>query len=290
MNSQNSWGSINHCRSSERGVVRTHVRVLVHTGFSFEIEVSIEQHRNAREGKTGYPRESQRHRPTRFPHAKVPGAAPPGIEPGSPWWEASGLTTTPPWPLPLMAVDGWTRSSTCCSSDDCRRRVDFARWFSQQRCPYITLPKLHVPIVVMLHRSKRSLHTGSFLMTPSMAAFAEDLSTVENTTTCNFPAVRECTSMEGGGPHLADEVVEAGARVPAVALAVRVGDVVYDAGVEPLVAVAQHHVIPHSALMVETRQSVQVHRQTAVRATARAEQTRCNNTHHSVVERSWAVL
>ncbi|KAJ8874525.1 hypothetical protein PR048_025385 [Dryococelus australis] len=31
----------------------------------------------------------QWHRPARFPHAKIWGPTPPGIEPGTPWWEAS---------------------------------------------------------------------------------------------------------------------------------------------------------------------------------------------------------
>ncbi|KAJ8885881.1 hypothetical protein PR048_012087 [Dryococelus australis] len=37
--------------------------------------------------------------PARFPTRENPGAAPPGIEPGSPRWEAGILTTTPPWTL-----------------------------------------------------------------------------------------------------------------------------------------------------------------------------------------------
>ncbi|KAJ8871519.1 hypothetical protein PR048_027841 [Dryococelus australis] len=37
----------------------------------------------------------QRHRPARFPYAKV-GVTRPGIEPGRPWWEASILTPQPP--------------------------------------------------------------------------------------------------------------------------------------------------------------------------------------------------
>ncbi|KAJ8870188.1 hypothetical protein PR048_029204 [Dryococelus australis] len=45
--------------------------------------------------ETGDPAD-QRHCTTRLPHAQIPGATPPGIEPGSPRWEASSLTTTPP--------------------------------------------------------------------------------------------------------------------------------------------------------------------------------------------------
>ncbi|KAJ8888301.1 hypothetical protein PR048_007788 [Dryococelus australis] len=32
-------------------------------------------------------------------HMRESGVARPGIEPGSPWWDASGLTAQPPWPL-----------------------------------------------------------------------------------------------------------------------------------------------------------------------------------------------
>ncbi|KAJ8882473.1 hypothetical protein PR048_014283 [Dryococelus australis] len=53
--------------------------------------------RNARPGETGNPRESS-HRQPRFPHAVNRWRPPPGIEHRSPWWEASSLTTTPPWP------------------------------------------------------------------------------------------------------------------------------------------------------------------------------------------------
>ncbi|KAJ8877830.1 hypothetical protein PR048_022288 [Dryococelus australis] len=37
-------------------------------------------------------------------HMRKSGATRPGIEPGSPWWEASRLTAQPPWPL-LVSVD-----------------------------------------------------------------------------------------------------------------------------------------------------------------------------------------
>ncbi|KAJ8874090.1 hypothetical protein PR048_024931 [Dryococelus australis] len=40
----------------------------------------------------------QRYRPARFPRARNPGATAPGIERGSPRWEASSLTTRPPRP------------------------------------------------------------------------------------------------------------------------------------------------------------------------------------------------
>ncbi|KAJ8894356.1 hypothetical protein PR048_006986 [Dryococelus australis] len=40
-----------------------------------------------------------RNRPTRFPHAKIRERTPAGFKPDSARWEASRLTTTPPWPL-----------------------------------------------------------------------------------------------------------------------------------------------------------------------------------------------
>ncbi|KAJ8866885.1 hypothetical protein PR048_032747, partial [Dryococelus australis] len=48
------------------------------------------------DGKTPRKPADQRHRPTRFPHAKIR-RGPAGIEPGSPWWEESRLTAQPPW-------------------------------------------------------------------------------------------------------------------------------------------------------------------------------------------------
>ncbi|KAJ8888796.1 hypothetical protein PR048_008288 [Dryococelus australis] len=39
-----------------------------------------------------------------IPTCEKPGATPPGIEPGSPSWEASGLTTKPPGPQVLQAA------------------------------------------------------------------------------------------------------------------------------------------------------------------------------------------
>ncbi|KAJ8897308.1 hypothetical protein PR048_002654 [Dryococelus australis] len=43
---------------------------------------------------------------------------------------------------------------------------------------HIALPKLHDTNVVMLHCAKSTLGTGGSLMSPSMAAFAEELSTI----------------------------------------------------------------------------------------------------------------
>ncbi|KAJ8878843.1 hypothetical protein PR048_019432 [Dryococelus australis] len=50
-------------------------------------EVSLEQHRNAREGKTGDPRRNPQI--STIPACENPGATPSGIEPGSPGWECS---------------------------------------------------------------------------------------------------------------------------------------------------------------------------------------------------------
>ncbi|KAJ8865734.1 hypothetical protein PR048_033255 [Dryococelus australis] len=68
------------------------------------IEVRMEQRRNKRPGGTGVPRENPltngivRH----DSHMRKSGLSRPGIEPGSPWWEANGLTTRPPLPHPLL--------------------------------------------------------------------------------------------------------------------------------------------------------------------------------------------
>ncbi|KAJ8868945.1 hypothetical protein PR048_030486 [Dryococelus australis] len=56
----------------------------------------------ARGGETEIPEKTptcQRHRPARSPHAKIRERPRPGIEPISPRWDASSLTTTPPRPL-----------------------------------------------------------------------------------------------------------------------------------------------------------------------------------------------
>ncbi|KAJ8877109.1 hypothetical protein PR048_021561 [Dryococelus australis] len=60
----------------------------------------MEQRRNEIAGETGDPREIP---PTsgivrHDSHLRKSGSTRPGIEPGSPWWEASRLTAQPPWP------------------------------------------------------------------------------------------------------------------------------------------------------------------------------------------------
>ncbi|KAJ8866421.1 hypothetical protein PR048_032264 [Dryococelus australis] len=49
-------------------------------------------------GRRGKNPADLRHRPRRFPHAKIRGVNRPVIEPVSPWWEASCLTVLPPRP------------------------------------------------------------------------------------------------------------------------------------------------------------------------------------------------
>ncbi|KAJ8878801.1 hypothetical protein PR048_019387 [Dryococelus australis] len=63
------------------------------------IEVSREQRWNKRARETGDPRENP---PTNGivrhdSHMRKSGVTQPGIEPGSPWWEASTVTAQPPW-------------------------------------------------------------------------------------------------------------------------------------------------------------------------------------------------
>ncbi|KAJ8869019.1 hypothetical protein PR048_030565 [Dryococelus australis] len=54
--------------------------------------------RNPRAGNGRYPRKPADH----DSHMRKSGVARPGIEPGSPWWEASGLTAQPPWTPPVI--------------------------------------------------------------------------------------------------------------------------------------------------------------------------------------------
>ncbi|KAJ8894436.1 hypothetical protein PR048_007090 [Dryococelus australis] len=65
------------------------------------IGMSMEQRRNERVGETGDPRENP---PTNAiarhdSHTRKSGVIRPGIDPGSPWWEVSGLTAQPSQPL-----------------------------------------------------------------------------------------------------------------------------------------------------------------------------------------------
>ncbi|KAJ8891859.1 hypothetical protein PR048_004414 [Dryococelus australis] len=85
------------------------------------IEVIMEQRRNERGGHGRSPRKpaDQRHRP-----ARKSGVIRPGIEHGSPWWEASRLTAQPPWP-PDWHSDLYTASI---SEDSMRVHTNAARF------------------------------------------------------------------------------------------------------------------------------------------------------------------
>ncbi|KAJ8868869.1 hypothetical protein PR048_030410 [Dryococelus australis] len=74
------------------------------------IDTGMEQRRNAGAGETGDPQENP---PTNgitrhdLHMRKSSGVTRPGIEPRSPWWEASRLTARPPSPLKLLTVFGY---------------------------------------------------------------------------------------------------------------------------------------------------------------------------------------
>ncbi|KAJ8894527.1 hypothetical protein PR048_007184 [Dryococelus australis] len=73
------------------------------------MRVIMEQRRNEGAGETGDPRENP---PTsgivrHDSHVRKSGVTLPGIELGSPWWEASRLTAQPPWPR------GWATRRKC---------------------------------------------------------------------------------------------------------------------------------------------------------------------------------
>ncbi|KAJ8888287.1 hypothetical protein PR048_007774 [Dryococelus australis] len=64
------------------------------------IEVSMVQRQNERAGETGDPRENPQTNGIVRHHSQMrkSGVSRPGIEPRSPWWEASMLTAQPLWP------------------------------------------------------------------------------------------------------------------------------------------------------------------------------------------------
>ncbi|KAJ8875179.1 hypothetical protein PR048_023074 [Dryococelus australis] len=112
------------------------------------LEVSVEQHRNERGGgnrRSARKPADQRYRPALFPHAKIPGANPLGIEPGSPWWEASSLTTTPLRHILLSCVlgrdrEGWLAlRATSGKVGRLRRAVKFALKMRCARDSYSTI-------------------------------------------------------------------------------------------------------------------------------------------------------
>ncbi|KAJ8887959.1 hypothetical protein PR048_007443 [Dryococelus australis] len=71
----------------------------------------------ADEGEARSPRKptEQRRRWARFPLAINPGVTRPGIEPGSPWWEASRLTAQQPWPQRINKnANSWLQRGWAC--------------------------------------------------------------------------------------------------------------------------------------------------------------------------------
>ncbi|KAJ8872561.1 hypothetical protein PR048_026167 [Dryococelus australis] len=84
--------------------VRIHVRKLGNSQLLRGL--SVEQRRNARVDGTGVPEKSRRPAASSGTIATCEnlGATPPGIEPSSPKWEASSLTTRPPRPLLRKSV------------------------------------------------------------------------------------------------------------------------------------------------------------------------------------------
>ncbi|KAJ8870847.1 hypothetical protein PR048_027148 [Dryococelus australis] len=90
-------------------------------------EISVEQRRNARGGGNGRsPRKpaNQRHRPARFPRAKIW-----GIEPCSPWREASNLTTSHQEPTRRMN----NLDITACIMTDTRNTIQ-AQHYREDEC------------------------------------------------------------------------------------------------------------------------------------------------------------
>ncbi|KAJ8893540.1 hypothetical protein PR048_006138 [Dryococelus australis] len=78
------------------------------------IEVSIEQRRNARKG--GNSRSPRKPTDQRQSSGTIPTCRPGrGIEPGSPWWEASRLTAQPPWLLWLLWRRYTFRDGSACA-------------------------------------------------------------------------------------------------------------------------------------------------------------------------------
>ncbi|KAJ8871649.1 hypothetical protein PR048_027976 [Dryococelus australis] len=81
----------------------------------------------------------QRRRPARFHTCEDPGIARPGIEPGSPWWEVSGLTAQPPRPLRKQK----TRENSCLPPIKVNRvqspaeSRDFDKWDTCRAMPLV---------------------------------------------------------------------------------------------------------------------------------------------------------
>ncbi|KAJ8894034.1 hypothetical protein PR048_006644 [Dryococelus australis] len=112
---------------------------------SSRLRVHDVQRRNARAGETGHPRENP---PTSgilrsdSPRAKIRGATPPGIEPGSPWRDASSLATTSPRPLTSGATvpERLTRSPPTKANQvqSPAGSPDFRKWESCRTMPLVS--------------------------------------------------------------------------------------------------------------------------------------------------------
>ncbi|KAJ8881000.1 hypothetical protein PR048_017473 [Dryococelus australis] len=138
-------------------------------------EERVEQRRNARTGETGNPRGNppvQRHRPTRYPHAEIWGRTPPEIEPDSPCWEASSLTSSPPRPRQNRACASFCTPGWPCRGVIARRRSGvstFGGLLPRNRCRcrhMINTPDLH-------HDDYRSVSGGFLLGSSSVGNVAD---------------------------------------------------------------------------------------------------------------------
>ncbi|KAJ8866342.1 hypothetical protein PR048_032185 [Dryococelus australis] len=90
-----SWHECEHCTSRAPSV-----RKLLTAGLLLPL-VRLLLKGDIRTLKISAPRHAvfqKRHHQALFPRAKTRGVTRPGIEPGSPWWEACRLTAQPPWP------------------------------------------------------------------------------------------------------------------------------------------------------------------------------------------------
>ncbi|KAJ8888893.1 hypothetical protein PR048_008387 [Dryococelus australis] len=72
----------------------------------------VERRLNARDGETGVPRENPPGIVQHDFHMQNPGLNPPGIEPGSPWWEARALANAPPLTSRSQSDDGYAFKGT----------------------------------------------------------------------------------------------------------------------------------------------------------------------------------
>ncbi|KAJ8893909.1 hypothetical protein PR048_006510 [Dryococelus australis] len=135
------------------------------------IEASMEQRRNEGAGETGNPRENP---PTNDSSMRKSGVTRPGIEPGSPWREASRLTAQPPWPherTALHSCNTWQRPGKGHWADNCHS--DFGRGHSSKRADR-SLDTNHV--LSCVHTTDTLVHHPQlmFLAAPDFARCAEE--------------------------------------------------------------------------------------------------------------------